>query len=221
VRLFFQGTKHPHPGVPEMGIVSESRALAAELGVLDTFVFFNDEWVDYADRENYLTEADAGVSSHFSHIETTFSFRTRILDYLWAGLPMVVTEGDSFAELVENEGLGVVVPARDVSALAAALETVLFDDAVIAASRANVARVRDRFLWSNTLAPIVEFVAKPHRARDAGERLVALGGAPDRPQARRRKQYGFAHNVALVAHHLRNGGPRVVLRKVINRLRSR
>lgn len=50
-------------------------------------------------------EADAGVSTHMSHVETTFSFRTRILDYLWAGRPpMVVTEGDSFAELVEREG---------------------------------------------------------------------------------------------------------------------
>src|SRR6185312_3615068 len=73
VRLFFQGTKHPHPGVPEMAIVAESRALAAELGALDTSVFFNASWVDYAERQNYLTEADAGVSTHFAHIETTFS----------------------------------------------------------------------------------------------------------------------------------------------------
>ena len=111
VRLFFQGTKHPHPGVPEMAIVGESRALASELGALDTSVFFNTSWVDYSERENYLTEADAGVSTHFSHIETTFSFRTRILDYLWAELPMVVTAGDHFAELSAAEKLGVVVEA--------------------------------------------------------------------------------------------------------------
>src|SRR5690606_21753616 len=55
VRLFFQGTKHPHPGVPEMEIVRTSRELAAELGMLDRAVFFNDTWVEYAERENYLT----------------------------------------------------------------------------------------------------------------------------------------------------------------------
>lgn len=48
VKLFFQGTKHPHPGVPEMAIVAESRALASELGALDTSVFFNSSWVDYS-----------------------------------------------------------------------------------------------------------------------------------------------------------------------------
>lgn len=221
VRLFFQGTKHPHPGVPEMGIVRESRALASELGVLDRAVFFNDSWVDYADRQNYLTEADAGVSTHFSHIETTFSFRTRILDYLWAGLPMVVTEGDSFAELVETEKLGIVVPSGDVDALALALETILFDEEFIASSRANIVRVRERFLWSNTLAPLVDFVNSPSRAADLVERSLALGINPTPAKVRRRKPYGLRHNIGLTLHHLRNGGPRVAIRKIAGRLRSR
>lgn len=222
VRLFFQGTKHPHPGVPEMGVVAESRDLAAELGVLGRNVFFNESWVPYADRQNYLTEADAGVSTHHVHIETTFSFRTRMLDYLWAGLPMVVTEGDSFAEIVEQEHLGIVVPARNPDALAAALESILFDETLAADSRANIARVRDRFLWSNVLEPLLEFVRSPHRAGDLAERSLAKTGiaVPVRG-ASRRKPYGLRHNIRLVTHHLRNGGVRVVLRKIGARLRRR
>ena len=221
VRLFFQGTRHPHPGVPEMEIVAASRALADELGVAGRSVFFNDSWVDYADRQNFLLEADAGVSTHFEHIETTFSFRTRILDYLWAGLPMVVTDGDSFAELVRDEELGFVVPAEDVDALATALEAVLFDDALAARFRSNVARVRERFLWSETLAPLVAFAAAPRHAPDLVEGRLAAGLVPEASVARRRKAYGFRHNVELVSHHLRNGGVRVVARKVLSRLRSR
>jgi glycosyltransferase involved in cell wall biosynthesis len=147
-----------------MRVVSESRALAASLGVADRAVFFNDSWVDYADRQNYLLEADAGVSTHFSHVETTFSFRTRILDYLWAGLPMVVTDGDHFADLIRAEGLGLVVDAEDVGQLADALERVLFDEEFAAEARENIARVRERYYWATALAPLVEFVAKPHHA---------------------------------------------------------
>jgi glycosyltransferase involved in cell wall biosynthesis len=106
--------------------------------------------VQYADRQNYLLEADAGVSTHMSQVETTFSFRTRILDYLWAGLPMVVTEGDSFADLVREEGLGVVVPAQDVAALESAIERVLFDAEFARVARANVARVCQEFYWTLT-----------------------------------------------------------------------
>ena len=84
-------------------------------------MFFNEGWVEYEDRQNYLLEADVGVSTHFDHVETEFSFRTRILDYLWAGLPVVATGGDSFADLIEDRGLGVTVPPEDVDALEAAL----------------------------------------------------------------------------------------------------
>jgi GT2 family glycosyltransferase len=218
VRLFFQGTKHPHPGVPEMEIVAQSRALADELGVAGTSVFFNASWVDYADRQNYLTEADTGVSTHFSHIETTYSFRTRILDYLWAGLPMVVTAGDYFAELIEAEELGIVVQAQDPSALADALETVLFDEAFGARARANIARVRERFFWQTALAPLVDFVDDAHPAADR----VAAGGAirkasrPVRP-----KRSGFRHDAGLVVHYLRTGGVVVVLSKIRRRLAAR
>ena len=91
VRLFFLGVQHPNPNVPEMRMVVEARALAAELGLVDRHVFFNEQWVAYDDRQNYLLDADIGVSTHFHHVETEFSFRTRILDYLWAGLPFVTT----------------------------------------------------------------------------------------------------------------------------------
>ena len=221
VRLFFQGAKHPHPDVPEMGIVSESRALAAELGVLDSSVFFNSSWVDYNDRQNYLTEADAGVSTHHSHIETTFSFRTRILDYLWAGLPMVVTEGDHFAELVDTEGLGVVVPARDVAGLADALERVLYDEAFAAESRSNVQRVRGSYRWDRVLQPLVDFVADPQPARDRiGSEGAGVRRKGSRPP-RGRTPHGLRHDLGLVVHYLRNGGVALVARKVKSRIRGR
>src|SRR4029077_10583123 len=83
IRLFFLGMQHPNPSVPEMQMAHRARELADELGLTAKNVFFNEKWVPYAERQNYLLDADVGVSTHFEHIETTFSFRTRILDYLW------------------------------------------------------------------------------------------------------------------------------------------
>lgn len=213
VRLYFLGTRHP--GVEEMGIVKESLDLARELGVLDSAVFFNEDWVDFADRESYLTEADAGVSTHFSHVETTFSFRTRILDYLWAGLPMVVTEGDSFAELVDREGLGAVVPTEDGAALSDALDRILFDEELSAAARANVRRVAADFTWEKTLAPLVDFVRSPHHAAD----YRGARGTDALPAGDGRRPYGLRHDLSMAWHHLRHAGPRVALAKILNRLR--
>ena len=92
-----------------MAIVERARARARAAGLLDTHVIFND-WVPYEERAAYLREADIGVSTHRQHLETRYSFRTRMLDYLWAGLPIVCTEGDYFGDLVQREGLGRAVP---------------------------------------------------------------------------------------------------------------
>jgi glycosyltransferase involved in cell wall biosynthesis len=211
LRLFFQGTKHPHPGVPEMEIVARSRALAEELGVLDRVVFFNESWVDYDDRQNYLLEADAGASTHFTHIETTFSFRTRILDYLWAGLPMVVTGGDVFAELIRDEELGVVVAPGDVDALARALEVVVYDTARASVIRENIDRVRLDFVWEKSLAPLMAFIADPHHAGDFLTRRRTRG----------RRRTGFRHDLGRVFSHLREEGPSAVVSRVAARVRGR
>jgi GT2 family glycosyltransferase/glycosyltransferase involved in cell wall biosynthesis len=220
VRLFFQGTKHPHPGVPEMQVVGDSRRLAAELGVLDRAVFFNDSWVDYTDRHNYLAEADAGVSTHFAHVETTFSFRTRILDYLWAELPMVVTEGDHFAELVEREGLGIVVPTADVGALEAAIERVLYDEAFRLEVKANIARVRETYTWPAVLEPLVNFANEPAHAPDLlASGAIALGPAKPKRERRPAKRTGLVHDAGLVVHYFQQGGVKVVASKVRNRVR--
>nr|WP_198413331.1 glycosyltransferase family 4 protein [Terrimesophilobacter mesophilus] len=216
VRLYFLGTRHP--GVDTMGIVGESVALARDEGVLDSAVFFNADWVDYADRENFLVEADAGVSTHFAHIETTFSFRTRILDYLWAHLPMVVTDGDSFAELVARENLGVVVPAGDVVALSEALERVLFDESFAESARKNLARVAETFTWARTLAPLAEFVRDPHHAADYPANRKNTGSLNTRSLTGGSKPYGFRHDLSMAWHHLRHSGPRATMAKLARRL---
>jgi len=123
---------------------------------------------------NYLLDADLGVSTHFEHVETAFSFRTRILDYLWAGLPIVATDGDTFAGLIREHRLGAVVPPENVEALAEAIESVLYGK-----DRAETAeRVRGfgrTFTWSRTLRPLVEFCASPRRAADRAKRPSPVG----------------------------------------------
>jgi hypothetical protein len=166
VRLYFMGMQHPNPDVPPMQTAIDAKALADELGVAGTHVFFNDGWVDYSERQNYLLEATVGVSAHFESLETRFAFRTRALDYLWAGLPIVATEGDSFGELIQEEHLGLTVPPEDPQALEEALLRLLSDKEMAATCRARVAEVRKSFRWSVVLEPLVAFCRQPRRAPD-------------------------------------------------------
>ncbi|MGH9105177.1 MAG: glycosyltransferase family 4 protein, partial [Acidimicrobiales bacterium] len=220
VRLYFMGLRHPNPDVPEMTMATEARALAEELGVAGKHVFFNEGWVDYADRQDYLLEANLGVTMHFDSAETRFAFRTRALDYLWAALPVVTTEGDSFAELVEREGLGLCVPPEDPDALEIALACLLNDRELAEACRARAAQVRERYRWSAVLEPLARFCRQPRRAPDIA--LPARAGATAEPAGPKAPQ--LAGNVGpaevgpaevgpasmnlaqLAVHHYREGG---------------
>ena len=164
VRLVFLGTRHPVPGVRTA--TSAAREAAAETGVLDRAVFFHDGWVPYDERGRWLAAADVGVSTHKDHVETEFSFRTRLLDYLWASLPIVATSGDSLASLIETSGIGLTVPPGDVDALEDALFRLLDDDALNASCRTAIERVVPRYRWSTVLEPLLEFCRTPSRAAD-------------------------------------------------------
>ena len=216
VRLFFLGLKHPNPDVPQMRMAVAARALSDSLGLTDKHVFFNEGWVAYEDRQNYLLEADIGVSTHLDHVETAFSFRTRILDYLWTCLPIVATGGDTFADLIESKGLGITVPPGDVEALEEALFRLLDDEAANAECRTRLAQVVPGHTWSRVLTPMVEFCRAPRRAPDlsvpaGSEDMASLATAVSRrPRLR--------NDVALARDYFRAGGPVEVARRASKRL---
>jgi glycosyltransferase involved in cell wall biosynthesis len=151
-----------------------TRALARELGLLDRFVFFNDRWVPYPERVDWLLEAACAVSTHFEHLETHFAFRTRFLDCFWAGLPIVSTRGDELSDSLEREGAGLAVAERDAQALADALEAVLARGRT--AYQPALARLAERFAWERSAQPLVRWL-------QAGTLPPRLGGAapPRRP----------------------------------------
>jgi len=133
--------------------------------------------------------------------------RRRLRDWL-------TTDGDAFAELVAAEQLGVVVPAQDPAALAAALQRVLYDGDFAAGCRDRIAAVAQRFTWETVLAPLVEFCRHP---RPAPDRL--LGTPLTAPDRRTGVTGALRRDAALARSYLAAGGPSEVARRAAGRLR--
>lgn len=164
-RLVFPGTRHPNQVVPDMRMRSDAVALADSMGLRDRHVIFGD-WVPYSERARYLLESDIGVSLHFDHVETRMAFRTRILDYIWAGLPMVVSQGDVMSDWVREWQLGEVVPFEDPPAVAEAVCTLLDFQDLRARFAPAFLRAAAALQWEQVAKPLVEFCAQPRMAAD-------------------------------------------------------
>lgn len=158
IKLVFFGTQHPNPNVPKMKEAADTYALAKSYGLLGKQVFWLDGWVPYAERINYLLEADVAVNTAKSTIEAEFSHRTRVLDHLLVGLPTVASRGDYLTDdVIETHSIGISVPPGDSEALANAILGAV-DDTQNQQMRKRIEAVRADFDWQSTLSPLRDFL---------------------------------------------------------------
>jgi glycosyltransferase involved in cell wall biosynthesis len=165
VHLVFLGTERPALAPDEVPTSAAAAiSFARERGLEGRCVHFGSGWVPYAEREAFLVESDLGVCAHHDHLEARFSFRTRVLDHFWAGLPSVVSAGDSIGDLVERRGVGRTVAPGDDAAFAAALAELLDDDGAYEDATARVRELAPSLRWSECARPLIAFCLE-HEAR--------------------------------------------------------
>ena len=173
-RLVFLGTRHPNALVPLHIMAHRAEQLAAEIGEKDRTILFFD-WLSYTDREALLAEADIAALLHPLHIETRFSIRTRVLDALWARLPILITAGDVTSEWVEQHGIGRVIPPFDEAAAAQALGDLL--DQPKGALDSNFDRLHEIYQWPKIVQPLRQYCLHGAPAADQPRRASAKGSS--------------------------------------------
>ena len=117
------------------------------------------DWVPSERRYDLLRDVDLLVAPHRPTLETRLSLRTRFLDALAAGCPVVTSEGGAMSRMLAAEKAGRVVPPGDAEALAAALSEVA--ETGVAPYAAGAARLLQGFRWEQALAPLVAFCRAP------------------------------------------------------------
>ncbi|MFN2441741.1 MAG: glycosyltransferase [Thermoanaerobaculia bacterium] len=151
-RLLFLGSAHPNPDV-------DGRVGASAAG-REGIVLRNSEWVPYRERGRWIAGARAAMMLHRETAEAGVSIRTRLFDAIAFGVPVVASRGGWAADLVEREGLGIVVEPGSLESVAEAMKRMIEDDAFHSACVEQLERVRPRFAWSEVVEPLAGAIAK-------------------------------------------------------------
>ena len=151
--------RHPDPEGTPQRLLREVEARCRERGWWGSRVRAID-WVPSDRRYDLLRDVDLLVAPHRPSLETRLSLRTRFLDALAAGCPVVTSEGGTLSRLLREADAGWVVPPGDPAALAAAIEEALGPPGPRAGRAAALAR---RFAWERVLEPLVAFCREPRR----------------------------------------------------------
>ena len=193
IKLIMPPLQYPNPRIKIQKIAQEAYAYARQKGLLNKSVFYLDEWVPNKELGNYLLEADAGISTHYASPETYYSFRTRILDYIWGRLPMVISKGDYFAELIERYSLGYTVNCEDIVDIKEKILLLLSDEKKYEQFKDNLEKIREMFYWENQLKDLVAYINDNE------------GRSKQRPNIIKRSAYFFKYGLnAVLRRYINN-----------------
>ncbi|MEO1367621.1 MAG: glycosyltransferase, partial [Acidobacteriota bacterium] len=161
--------RNPNPGTPQK-LFADVEDWCRGRGLWDTRVRALD-WVPSARRYDLLRDVDLMIATHRLSLETRLSLRTRFLDALAAGCPVITSEGGAMSRLLVEENAGWVVPEGESEAVLRALREALDDPG---RKQPGVDRLIRRFSWDRVLEPLVTFCHEPSIDASKDEFAVSL-----------------------------------------------
>jgi glycosyltransferase involved in cell wall biosynthesis len=166
---------HPAGGVSH-DAGAKAEAEARHLGLWGSGVSRLPAWVPFEERGALLRAAWAAVTCHRPSLESDLAFRTRLLDCVWAGLPVACSSGDALSARGAEEGWAKVAPPGDDEALAARL-ALLLDPAAHGQASAAALKAAPAYGWDRSARVLLDLLEGPPSPRPASGPLPELRGA--------------------------------------------
>lgn len=114
------------------------------------------DWLPYAQRARAYETSDVIVSINTIGPENRFSWRTRLVDYVWSGMPLLTNGGDPLAERLIDAGAAYRLSSATPQALADALALMAHEPERLAHMRQAMEAQRERLDWRKVVAPLAE-----------------------------------------------------------------
>jgi glycosyltransferase involved in cell wall biosynthesis len=131
------------------------------------------DWVQFHDRGDWYLDADMTILANQPGIENAVAWRTRVVDYLWARVPVATNGGDPIGDELIAAGAAVRIDVADPRSTAAAIAGVLKDPAARAAMQQQCGALREKYLWPTVVEPLLEAITHREPAAMASPATVA------------------------------------------------
>lgn len=165
IKLILQGFRHPDKNQKSSLEAEKTLSLAKKHGLLGKNIFLTD-WVPFLERESYLTECDAGIVTSPDIPEANFFLKTRIYDYLWAELPVLLGDNEAFAGVVMKNRLGLITKCGQADDWAKNIVYLYKNKKVQKQIKTNIKKIKKEMTWKKTLKPIEIFLKNPKKDKN-------------------------------------------------------
>lgn len=158
IKFVFVGGKNPFNPNPDFAKQYDRTVdFAKEHGYTNKSVFFID-WVDFSDRINWYSGADVVISLNQPGEENGFSWRTRVMDFVWGEVPVLTNGGDPLSEALLAKSAAVRLNALSAKSISQAIEELQTNPQKLKKVAENVRSLKPSYYWENILKPLSEII---------------------------------------------------------------
>lgn len=167
IELIMVGVKNPFNQHPDFIKRYEEVMDYIKNNNMDEIVHITD-WVKFEDRAEWYLGSDAVVLINNIGMENTLAWRTRLVDYVWADLPIVTNGGDPMSDILEANKAVYILPDLDVKTIEKEIIKISKDKETLKQVSTNLSKVRRLFYWDKVTENLSKLISKGYKPADAG-----------------------------------------------------
>tara|TARA_Y100000114_G_scaffold39339_1_gene35009 strand:- start:5467 stop:7998 length:2532 start_codon:yes stop_codon:yes gene_type:complete len=112
------------------------------------------DWVDFSDRINWYQNADVVISINNPGEENIYSWRTRVMDYVWGEVPMITNGGDPLSDSLLTAQAAIKLEGTSENDLLSTLSNIISNPNIIKETHANLVKEKQKYYWEKVVEPI-------------------------------------------------------------------
>lgn len=160
IRFVFVGGKNPFNPNPDFSRQYDNAVTFSDKHhFTDTLVHFVD-WVDFDARINWFKHADVIVSLNQPGEENKYSWRTRVMDFVWGESVIITNGGDPLSNELIEKNAALQISELTSGALVSAINNLRANRNTLSKMRSNVLAIKDNYYWDVVTKEISDLIVK-------------------------------------------------------------
>ncbi len=215
IKFVFVGGKNPFNPNPDMARQYDTALeFATHHKLIDRSVFFVD-WIDYDDRVDWFSHADIIVSLNQPGEENKFSWRTRVIDFVWGETATITNGGDPLSDEMVQKGAAMQLDDLSATSIEKLITAAHTQPKQLQKIRKNVQKLKATYYWDTATAPLARIIdtgTLPYNQEASLRKLIAVATPQLIAQPHTSRTYSLIKNPAKLVQKVRTKGIRKTAR---------
>lgn len=166
IKLFILGGRNPFAVLPEFIEKYESvLKYTKKQGMYEKSVFFVD-WIPFEERGEWYQEADLIVNLHDLGDESTYAWRTRLVDFIWGETPILTSGRDELSKMVFEKRGAVILKNNSFEEITKNIKALVNDPKKLESMKNGLVKMKDELYWDILVKDLAVFIERNEIAPD-------------------------------------------------------